>query len=51
MDILSTLTTLYITGSVFSKNTHMVMQFGQFLAHDMADTASQPADCCQQTIR
>ena len=29
----------------------MLMQFGQFLAHDMLETAGQPVDCCQQDIR
>ena len=32
-------------------NTHMVMQWGQFVDHDIIGTARSAFDCCQPDIK
>ena len=32
-------------------NSHMLMQWGQFIDHDMLDTAKEAFDCCDPKIR
>ena len=33
------------------KNTHMLMQWGQFISHDISEISKNDFDCCEPTIR